>query len=67
MDCPPTQRRIAMSNQQLDHLESVNTASDNQDDAIEPSPTTKLQRRRRIEDLFEEKRMREELGEFDLL
>lgn len=34
---------------------------------IEASPTTKLERRRRIEDLFEEKRLREELGEFDLL
>ena len=30
----------------------------------EPSPTTKLERRRRIEDLFEEKRLKEELSEF---
>lgn len=36
-------------------------------DLILDSPTTKLERRRRIEDLFEEKRLREELGEFDLL
>lgn len=30
----------------------------------EPSPSTKLERRRKIEDLFEEKRLREELEEF---
>ena len=30
----------------------------------EASPSTKLERRRRIEDLFEEKRMKEELAEF---
>jgi len=30
----------------------------------EPSPSTKLARRRKIEDLFEEKRLREELEEF---
>ncbi|KTC84867.1 PA3496 family putative envelope integrity protein [Legionella brunensis] len=32
----------------------------------EPGLSTKLERRRRIEDLFEEKRLREELGDFDL-
>ncbi|WP_454783184.1 PA3496 family putative envelope integrity protein [Legionella sp. WA2022007384] len=32
--------------------------------APEASPSTKLERRRRIEDLFEEKRLREELAEF---
>ena len=31
------------------------------------SPATKLERRRRIEDLFEAKRMREEMGDFDLM
>ncbi|WP_165831567.1 PA3496 family putative envelope integrity protein [Legionella qingyii] len=30
----------------------------------ETSPSTKLERRRRIEDLFEEKRLRDELAEF---
>lgn len=30
----------------------------------EANPSTKLERRRRIEDLFEEKRLREELKEF---
>ena len=31
---------------------------------VEASPSTKLARRRKIEDLFEEKRLREELEEF---
>lgn len=30
----------------------------------ESNPSTKLERRRKIEDLFEEKRLREELEEF---
>lgn len=30
----------------------------------EVSPSTKLERRRKIEDLFEEKRLKEELAEF---
>ncbi|MFA6301720.1 MAG: hypothetical protein WC627_01125 [Legionella sp.] len=30
----------------------------------EPSPSTKLERRRKIEDLFEEKRLKTELEEF---
>lgn len=30
----------------------------------EANPSTKLERRRRIEDLFEEKRLRDELAEF---
>lgn len=33
----------------------------------EPSPGTKLERRRRIEDLLERKRLQEEMGEFDFL
>lgn len=32
--------------------------------STETNPSTKLERRRRIEDLFEEKRLREELAEF---
>lgn len=32
--------------------------------ATEANPSTKLERRRKIEDLFEEKRMKEELAEF---
>lgn len=31
---------------------------------IESNPTTKLDRRRKIEDLFEEKRLQEELADF---
>lgn len=31
---------------------------------VEASPSTKLERRRKIEDLFEEKRLKEELAEF---
>ncbi|MBI2786508.1 MAG: hypothetical protein HYX60_09505 [Legionella longbeachae] len=31
---------------------------------IEVNPSTKLERRRRIEDLFEEKRLKEEFAEF---
>jgi|GEM_PF-1781181 len=46
---------------------SSKDASKEQDNAPEASPGTKLERRRRIEDLFEEKRLREELGEFDLM
>lgn len=29
------------------------------------SPSTRLERRRKIEDMFEEKRLREECGDFD--
>lgn len=32
--------------------------------STESNPSTKLERRRRIEDLFEEKRLKEELAEF---
>ena len=31
---------------------------------VEASPSTKLERRRKIEDLFEEKRLQEELADF---
>ncbi|KTD75239.1 PA3496 family putative envelope integrity protein [Legionella waltersii] len=31
----------------------------------EASPSTKLERRRKIEDLFEERRLREELSDFE--
>ena len=61
------QRRVAMSNKQRDNVEIIAESKDTQDDTIESSPTTKLQRRRKIEDLFEEKRLREEFGEFDLM
>lgn len=35
--------------------------------STESSLSTKLERRRRIEDIVEQKRLREELGEFDLV
>ncbi|HHT0592256.1 TPA: PA3496 family putative envelope integrity protein [Legionella anisa] len=47
--------------------EEVNDTEDFGVDTLltaETSPSTKLERRRRIEDLFEEKRLREELSEF---
>ncbi|MBA2709558.1 MAG: hypothetical protein H0U57_03075 [Tatlockia sp.] len=34
------------------------------DEVSEANPSTKLERRRKIEELFEEKRLREELAEF---
>ncbi|CEK09850.1 PA3496 family putative envelope integrity protein [Legionella hackeliae] len=36
-------------------------------DITESGLTTKLERRRRIEELFEEKRLRDELNEFDFI
>ena len=57
-----------MSKRRLDQLEASMNGNNNSDEIpTDANPTTKLERRRRIEDLFEEKRMREELGEFDLL
>jgi len=54
------------SNRRFKDFETeVNTFIDSQDDGAETNPTTKLERRRRIEDLFEEKRLREELSEFE--
>lgn len=44
--------------------EDISCDSDNNQ---ETNPVTKLERRRRIEDLLEKKRMMEELGEYDLL
>ena len=38
---------------------------DSQEAVSELNPSTKLERRRRIEELFEEKRLRDELDEFD--
>lgn len=38
--------------------------NDSKNGGAEVNPTTKLERRRKIEDLFEEKRLREELAEF---
>lgn len=56
-----------MSTQRFDDVETVvEEYTDTQDSGSEASPSTKLERRRRIEELFEEKRLREELDEFNL-
>jgi hypothetical protein len=58
-------REMAMSTRGFDDfdndIEEVNEAAPV---IPEASPSTKLERRRKIEDLFEEKRLREELEEF---
>jgi hypothetical protein len=46
---------------------SIQESSNSEEVPNESSLCTKLERRRRIEDIFEEKRVREELGEYDLI
>ena len=53
-----------MSARRFDEFEEVEDFSDKETIVSESSPSTKLERRRKIEDLFEEKRLREELEEF---
>ena len=54
-----------MSAQRFDEFENeVEDFSEKKAVVPEASPSTKLERRRKIEDLFEEKRLREELEEF---
>lgn len=56
---------MAMSAQRFDEFESENEDYTEKEAIVpEASPSTKLERRRKIEDLFEEKRLREELEEF---
>ncbi len=45
---------------------AVDQFIDSQDNPVEP-PSTKLERRRRIEELNEEKMLREELADFDFI
>ncbi len=45
-------------------VEDFARGNEEKNEVNEISPTTKLERRRKIEDLFEEKRLREELSEF---
>ena len=45
-------------------FDEIEDFSDKEAIVSESSPSTKLERRRKIEDLFEEKRLREELDEF---
>jgi len=56
---------MAMSTRGFDEEENeVEDFSDNPIITTEANPSTKLERRRKIEDLFEEKRLKEELAEF---
>ena len=43
---------------------SIDSFDDSATILTEVSPSTKLERRRKIEDLFEEKRLKEELEDF---
>jgi hypothetical protein len=45
----------------------VNKVFHSEEIVNESGPGTRLERRRRIEDLFEERRLREELNEFEKL
>lgn len=54
-----------MSNKRNETIDT-NESTSTEDTSTDTNPSTKLERRRRIEDLFEEKRLREELGEFDI-
>ncbi|MFC3909869.1 PA3496 family putative envelope integrity protein [Legionella dresdenensis] len=57
-----------MSNQHFDDLEAdINDVPDQPEEHTDNNRSTKLERRRRIEDLFEERRLREELSEFELI
>ncbi len=61
------QRRGAMNNRRFNDFETGVDELNEVQDNTEVSLSKKLERRRRIEDLFEEKRLREELSEFDML
>jgi hypothetical protein len=56
-----------MSSRHAESIETgINESGNSEEAQHDSSPSTRLERRRRIEDLFEEKRLREECGEFDL-
>ncbi|HHF7344792.1 TPA: PA3496 family putative envelope integrity protein [Legionella feeleii] len=56
-----------MSTQRFDDFEiGLEENINSTEMSTETHLSTKLERRRRIEDIFEQKRLREELGEFDL-
>jgi hypothetical protein len=57
-------KEMAMSARRFDEFDEIEDFSDKEAIVSESSPSTKLERRRKIEDLFEEKRLREELDEF---
>lgn len=55
----------AMSTRRFDEFDNeMDDFTDAEPVITEASPSTKLERRRKIEDLLEEKRLREELEEF---
>jgi hypothetical protein len=55
-----------MENRRFNDFETgINELPESQD-IVEVSLSKKLERRRRIEDIFEERRLREELNEFEL-
>lgn len=55
----------AMSTRQYDEFDNeVEDFSEEETIIAESSPSTKLERRRKIEDLFEEKRLKAELEDF---
>lgn len=58
-------KEMAMSTRRFDEFDNeIDDFSDTEAVTPEASPSTKLERRRKIEDLFEERRLREELDEF---
>lgn len=58
-------KEMAMSTRRFDEFDNETIDfSDTEAVIPEASPSTKLERRRKIEDLFEERRLREELDEF---
>lgn len=56
-----------MSTRRFDDFETaVDEFIESQESSSEPNLTTRLERRRRIEELNEEKMLREELGDYNL-
>lgn len=56
-----------MSTQNSDCYELTEETNNSEMIQNDASHSTKLERRRRIEELFEEKRLRKELGDFDMM
>jgi hypothetical protein len=58
---------MAVSTRRFDEfdIELDEFADPEEANITEASPSTKLERRRKIEDLFEERRLREELSDFE--
>ena len=53
-----------MKARHIDHAEAGGEESNDSQENTKASLTTKLERRRRIEELYDEQRLREELSEF---